>query len=112
MADESALNGLSALVTGASSGIGKAIAQELSRQGAEVIINGRDIDRGSVVAESIQANGGVARFVGADLAELDELAALAEVALDVDILVNNAGFAWYGPTNELNAKTFDEMFAA
>ena len=112
MTNESALKGLSALVTGASSGIGKAVAQELSRQGAEVIVNGRDIDRGSAVADSIQASGGVAKFVGADLTELDELAALAEVALDVDILVNNAGFAWYGPTNELNAKTFDEMFAA
>src|SRR5271168_4517875 len=112
MADGSNLQGLSALVTGASSGIGKAVALELSRQGAEVIVNGRDIDRGSAVAEAIQANGGVAKFVGADLNELDELAALAEVALHVDILVNNAGFAWYGPTNELDAATFDRLFAA
>src|SRR5271167_564115 len=112
MAEGSNLEGLSALVTGASSGIGKAVAQELSRQGAEVIVNGRDIDRGSTVAELIESNGGVAKFAGADLAELDELAALADVAIDVDILVNNAGFAWYGPTNELDAKTFDRMFAA
>jgi NAD(P)-dependent dehydrogenase (short-subunit alcohol dehydrogenase family) len=112
MTDGSALKGLSALVTGASSGIGKAVAKELSRQGAEVIVNGRDIDRGSAVADSIQASGSVARFVGADLTQLDELAALAEVALDVDILVNNAGFAWYGPTNELDTATFEQMFAA
>src|SRR5271155_1632905 len=112
MAEGSSLEGLSALVTGATSGIGKAVAQELSRQGAEVIVNGRDIVRGSAVADSILASGGAARFVGADLTELDELAGLAEVALDVDILVNNAGFAWYGPTNELDAATFDQMFAA
>jgi NAD(P)-dependent dehydrogenase (short-subunit alcohol dehydrogenase family) len=112
MTEGSSLEGLSALVTGASSGIGKAVARELSRQGAEVIVNGRDIDRGSAVADLIQSNGGVAKFVGADLAELDELAALAEVAINVDVLVNNAGFAWYGPTNELDASTFDKMFAA
>jgi NAD(P)-dependent dehydrogenase (short-subunit alcohol dehydrogenase family) len=112
MAEGSNLEGLSALVTGASSGIGKAVAQELSRQGAEVIVNGRDIDRGSGVAKLIQSNGGAAKFVAADLSVPYELAALAEVAIDVDILVNNAGFAWYGPTNELDSRTFDQMFAA
>src|SRR5271169_6603518 len=112
MAKGSNLEGLSALVTGATSGIGKAVARELSRRGAEVIVSGRDVDRGSAVAELIRSNGGVAKFVRADLTELDELAALADVAIDVDILVNNAGFAWYGPTNELDAKTFDHLFAA
>lgn len=112
MSESSNLEGLSALVTGSSSGIGKEVALELSRRGAEVIVSGRDIDRGTSVVELIQSMGGVAKFVGADLTELDEIAALAEVAIDVDILINNAGFAWYGPTNELDAKTFDRLFAA
>ena len=70
------LEGISALVTGASSGIGKAAAEELGRHGAEVVVHGRDTARGSAVADTITAAGGKARFVAADLtdpAQLDDL---------------------------------------
>ncbi len=63
------LEGISALVTGATSGIGRAAAEELGRHGAEVIVHGRDVARGSAVVDTITAEGGKARFVVADLTD-------------------------------------------
>jgi NAD(P)-dependent dehydrogenase (short-subunit alcohol dehydrogenase family) len=106
------LEGLSALVTGASSGIGRAAAEELGRHGAAIIVHGRNSARGSAVAEAITAEGGTARFVAADLSDPAQLDDLAERAGTVDVLVNNAGFSWFGPTSELDVPTFDRLFAA
>jgi NAD(P)-dependent dehydrogenase (short-subunit alcohol dehydrogenase family) len=106
------LEGLSALVTGATSGIGRAVAERLARDGAELIVHGRDAARGSAVVDAITAQGGKARFVAADLGDPAELDDLVELAGPVDILVNNAGFSWFGPTAELDVATFDRLFAA
>jgi NAD(P)-dependent dehydrogenase (short-subunit alcohol dehydrogenase family) len=106
------LEGLSALVTGATSGIGKAAAEELGRHGAEVVVHGRDADRGGAVVDTIAAEGGKARFVAADLSDPAQLDYLVEQAGAVDVLVNNAGFSWFGPTAELDEATFDRLFAA
>jgi NAD(P)-dependent dehydrogenase (short-subunit alcohol dehydrogenase family) len=106
------LEGKVALVTGATSGIGKAAAIQLAAQGATVIVHGRDADRGAAVVAEIENGGGSARFVGADLGEPAEALRLADEVGDVDILVNNAGFAWFGPSAELDAKTLDQLFAA
>ena len=106
------LEGVSALVTGASSGIGRAAAEELSRQGAEVVVHGRDAARGSAVVGRITAEGGKARFVAADLSDPDQLDDLVDQAGRVNVLVNNAGFSWFGPTAELDVATFDRLFAA
>jgi NAD(P)-dependent dehydrogenase (short-subunit alcohol dehydrogenase family) len=106
------LEGLSALVTGATSGIGKAAAEELSRHGAEIVVHGHDAGRGSAVAGTITAAGGKARFVAADLTDPAQLDHLADQAAAVDVLVNNAGFSWFGPTAELDVATFDRLFAA
>jgi NAD(P)-dependent dehydrogenase (short-subunit alcohol dehydrogenase family) len=106
------LEGKVALVTGATSGIGKAAAIQLAAQGATMIVHGRDANRGAAVVAEIENGGGSARFVGADLGEPAQALRLAEEAGDVDILVNNAGFAWFGPSAELDAKTLDQLFAA
>jgi NAD(P)-dependent dehydrogenase (short-subunit alcohol dehydrogenase family) len=112
MDEQQDLEGLSALVTGATSGIGQAAAQELGRRGAQVVVHGRDAARGSAVVDTITAEGGNARFVAADLSDPAELDDLAEQAGPVDILVNNAGFSWFGPTADLDVATFDRLFAA
>ena len=106
------LEGKVALVTGATSGIGHAAAIQLAAQGATVIVHGRDATRGAAVVAEIENGGGSARFVGADLGEPAQALRLAEDVGDVDILVNNAGFAWFGPSEKLDAKTLDRLFAA
>ncbi|QMU70233.1 SDR family NAD(P)-dependent oxidoreductase [Streptacidiphilus sp. P02-A3a] len=101
-----------ALVTGASSGIGRAVALRLARDGFEVLVHGRDAGRGAAVVEEIVKNGGSARFLAADLTDLEALARLAQEAAQADVLVNNAGFSWFGPTDQLPAETFDALFTA
>jgi NAD(P)-dependent dehydrogenase (short-subunit alcohol dehydrogenase family) len=112
MGDQRDLEGLSALVTGATSGIGQAAAEELARRGAEIIVHGRDVARGAAVAETITNEGRKARFAVADLSEPARLDDLVEQAGAVDILVNNAGISWPGPTADLDVATFDRLFAA
>ena len=113
MDEQRDLEGLRALVTGATSGIGQAAAAELGRHGAEVIVHGRDRARGAAVADAITSDGGKARFVAADLSDPAQLDDLAEQAGAVDILVNNAGIALpAGPTADVDAATFDRIFAA
>lgn len=106
------LEGMSALVTGASSGIGRATAEALGRHGAEVLVHGRDPARGSAVVDMITAGDSKARFVAADLTDPAQLNDLAEQAGAVDILVNNAGVSRFGPTADLEPETFDRLFAA
>jgi NAD(P)-dependent dehydrogenase (short-subunit alcohol dehydrogenase family) len=105
------LQGLTALVTGASSGIGRAVAEEFGRRGAEVIVHGRDAMRGEVVVGAITADGGNARFVAADLTNPCELQHLVELVGSVDILVNNAGFYEHGSTAELGLASLDRLLA-
>ena len=106
------LEGQVAVVTGATSGIGRAAALQLAEQGATVIIHGRDAERGAAVVKEIESAGGSARFVGADLSQPAEALRLANEVGEVDILVNNAGFAWFGPTEKLPADTLNQLFAA
>jgi NAD(P)-dependent dehydrogenase (short-subunit alcohol dehydrogenase family) len=112
MNEQRDLEGMSALVTGATSGIGRAAAEALGRHGAEVIVHGRDAARGRTVTDRIAADGGKARFAAADLSDPAQLNELAEEAGAVDILVNNAGFSRFGPTADLDVATFDRLFAA
>ena len=97
-------------MTGATSGIGRAIALELARDGASVIVSGRNAERGADTVAAIEAEGGTARFVAADLGDLDSAAQLAEEAADADVLVNNAGMFAFGPTAEQDVASFESMF--
>ncbi|WP_436536115.1 SDR family NAD(P)-dependent oxidoreductase [Actinoplanes sp. HUAS TT8] len=106
-----ALHGKTALVTGATSGIGKAIAQNLARQGAEIVLHGRDHARGEALVKQIVADGGTARFVAADLADADDTLRLAAAAGDVDILVSSAGLYEFAPTAATDAASFDRHVA-
>lgn len=102
--------GKKALVTGATSGIGREVANQLAALGAEVVISGRDAARGAETVAEIEAAGGKARFVAADLADFEAIAALAEQAGQVDILVNNAGIFDFKPTPEETRGNFEAMF--
>jgi NAD(P)-dependent dehydrogenase (short-subunit alcohol dehydrogenase family) len=112
MARQHDLDGLGALVTGATSGLGRATAEELARRGAMVIVHGRDAARGEAVVAAITAAGGEARFAAADLGDPAGPDQLAAAAGTVDVLVNNAGFSWFGPTADLETDHFDALFAS
>lgn len=108
--------GKRALVTGATSGIGKATALALAAAGATVAVSGRDKEKGQAVVDAIRAAGGSAVFVAADLVDADaarDLAIRATEALGggVDILVNSAGIFPFGPTDSHDEATFDAVYA-
>lgn len=89
------LAGKRALVTGASSGIGRGIAAVLAREGAVVVVHGRNLERTEAAAEAIRSAGGSAHVAFGDLATDEGAATLAEAVHDklggVDVLVNNIG---------------------
>jgi NAD(P)-dependent dehydrogenase (short-subunit alcohol dehydrogenase family) len=110
--DRGALHSQRALVTGATSGLGRAIALRLAHDGAEVLVHGRDQARGDATVQTITAAGGSASFLGADLSLSEEALRLAREAGAIDILVNNAGFSVFSDTAELDAARFDSLFAS
>jgi NAD(P)-dependent dehydrogenase (short-subunit alcohol dehydrogenase family) len=100
-----------ALVTGATSGIGRATAVKLASDGLLVLVHGRDDARGAETVKLIEQDGHLARFVQADLTNPEDVTRLAEQARDAEVLVNNAGMSWFGPSADLDVDTFDRMFA-
>jgi NAD(P)-dependent dehydrogenase (short-subunit alcohol dehydrogenase family) len=109
------LEGKTALVTGATSGIGRATAIALAAAGAHVLVAGRSEERGQQTVDTIHAAGGKADFLTATLHDAESARNLARRATDagggrVDILVNNAGGGAFGPTAGTTEETFDDMF--
>jgi hypothetical protein len=98
-----------AVITGASSGIGAALARKLSAQGLQVLLVARRRERLESLAEEIRAAGGSARSLTADLRREADRARLCEQAGDADLLVNNAGLGWYGYGEQMSWKTAQEM---
>ncbi|UGU32094.1 SDR family oxidoreductase [Mycolicibacterium smegmatis] len=96
-----------AVVTGGTAGIGLEIARLLAAEGAQVTVVGRDAERGAKAAVEI---GHDARFVQADLGDLDSVSSLAAQLGEVDILVNNAGAFPVAPTVSQDVASFESMF--
>jgi retinol dehydrogenase-12 len=107
------MNGKVCVVTGATSGIGKATATALARQGAQVVLVGRDRGRSeAAAAELARVAAAPPRVEIADLASMEQVRALADRlgALDrVDVLVNNAGFV--AGQRRVTVDGFEEVFA-
>ena len=98
-----------AVITGASSGIGEALARKLAAQGLRVVLVARRRDRLETLAREIRAAGGHARILAADLRREADRERLCEQAGNADVLVNNAGLGWYGYGDRMAWKTAQEM---
>jgi short-subunit dehydrogenase len=102
-----------ALITGASSGIGAATARRLAREGLQVVLVARRLDRLQALADEIRQTGGQAHLIVADLSQEDErVRVFGEVENrfgKIDVLVNNAGLGWYGYGDDMAWKTAWEM---
>lgn len=96
------LQGKTALITGSTSGIGQAIAEAFAREGARVVVSGRNEQRGQAVVDDIQSAGGQATFIATDQASVEGVRRLAQEATaalgPIDILVSNAGIFPFAPT--------------
>ena len=96
------------LVTGGTSGIGEATARAYAAAGADVLITGRDEERGRQIVQSLVAHGERARFVRAE--RFEDVQRLAQEVEHVDVLVNNAAMFPFGATQDVDATTFDSAF--
>jgi NAD(P)-dependent dehydrogenase (short-subunit alcohol dehydrogenase family) len=110
------LEGKTALVTGSTSGIGRATALALAGRGAHVLIVGRNAQRAEEVVAEIEQAGGKATSRLTTLADVESARDLARWAIEVggghvDILINNVGVAVRGPTELVDEADFDETFA-
>lgn len=102
--------GKKALVTGATSGIGRAIAVKLAEQGATVYVTGRRAELGKETVELIESAGGTGHFIVADVANIDDVRKLAQEVGEVDVLVNNAGIFPFSPTPEQSLDGYQQVF--
>jgi NAD(P)-dependent dehydrogenase (short-subunit alcohol dehydrogenase family) len=107
---------LTALITGGTSGIGRATAKKLAKLGIRVIVVGRNAKRGDETLAEIRAAGGKADFIASDLRNASSAREVAKRAVElgsghVDILINNAGTFPFGPTDKTTEEEFDRVYS-
>jgi NAD(P)-dependent dehydrogenase (short-subunit alcohol dehydrogenase family) len=105
-----------ALITGGTSGIGRAVANKLAELGVHVVVVGRNPKRGETTIAEIRAMGGQADFIASDLQDASSARQVARRAMElgngqVDILINNAGIYPFGPTHEMAEESFDKVYS-
>ena len=109
------LSGKVAVITGSTSGIGRATAELFAKHGAAVVVNGRRRTLGQQVFDGIRAQGGQAEYVFADVSNSDQVKNLIAFALDtygrIDILMNNAYSGQGGSILDLDQEDWDHMYA-
>ena len=102
------------LVTGGTSGIGKATAIEFARAGAKVVVSGRREKEGAEVVNEIRKLGGEAAFVRADVAKDADIQAMVQFTVDkfgkLDVAFNNAGVEWTGPLDQATEAEYRRVF--
>jgi NAD(P)-dependent dehydrogenase (short-subunit alcohol dehydrogenase family) len=101
------LTNQTALITGGTAGIGLACARLMAREGASVIVTGRDEERGK---EAVAGIDGDVRFIQADLADIESVKSLVQQAGNVDILVNNAASFPAALTVDQEVTSFEKTF--
>jgi NAD(P)-dependent dehydrogenase (short-subunit alcohol dehydrogenase family) len=111
-----ATDSLTALVTGGTSGIGRATADKLAQLGIHVIVVGRNTERGEKTVAEVRATGGKADFISSDLRDAASAREVARKAIQlgnghVDILINNAGIYPFGPTHEMTEEMFERVYS-
>ena len=109
-------NALTALITGGTSGIGRAATNKLAQLGIHVLVVGRNAERGEKTVAEIRAAGGKADFISSDLRDASSAREVARRAValgngHVDILINNAGVFPFGPTHETTEAVFDSVYS-
>ena len=108
-------SGAVVLVTGATSGIGAAVARAFGDAGASVLLTGRDEERGAEVAADIASDGGAAEFIASDITKGGACRELVQTAMDrfgrLDVLVNNAGIIHRADAEATTGEQWDKTIA-
>ena len=108
------LTGKVAVITGASSGIGRATALSLAREGVRVVLGARRTDRLQEAVQTIKGAGGEARALQTDVSRSEEVERLVREAVEafgrLDLLVNNAGLGYFGPLESMPREDIRHLF--
>ena len=109
------LEGKVAIVTGATSGMGRATAVLFAKEGAKVVVTGRNEERAQAVVDEIKGNGGEAIYVIVDASNVEDCKKIFDATIEafgtVDILVNNAGMLSMSPLLDVSIEEWNKVFA-